>query len=131
AGGDFVIECDVLRDEPDFSLLQVGVAEERLSVDQDDAGVGPEEPADDRDGRCLARAIGAEQADGFTPADAEAHPVNGEERAECLAKIADFEHETLRGGAVDRADIAKGFAGLEMGLIGITAYRTESCVEPD
>ena len=84
AGGEVLVEGEVLGHEADLGLGLDGVAHHRVSGDGDVAGVGREQPADHRDRGGLARPVGAEEAVGLADPDGERHAVHGRPIAEAL-----------------------------------------------
>src|SRR5262249_25040810 len=96
AGGQLLEQGELLRDQADVALGRVGVAAEGPVAEQDLTAVGRHDPADDRDGRRLARPGGPEEPDGLAPIESKRDPIHGDDVAVSLFQITDFQHDPSR-----------------------------------
>ena len=91
------VDGQVLRHVADGRLGIGGPDVDRPSVHDDLATVSTEQPADHRDRRRLAGAVGAQQAVRLASGDRETDPVHRGARAEALAQITAVEHGRRHG----------------------------------
>jgi hypothetical protein len=91
AGRQVGVDRQVLGDQPDDRLGLGRTDVHRPPVDEDLAAVTPEEAADHRDRRGLARAVRAEQPVRLAGGDREAHAVDGDTVAVASLHVAAFE----------------------------------------
>ncbi len=75
-GGQFIVEGDVLRHQPDLPLGRIGVAAQSAAVDQNLAGIGTQQPGDDGNRRGFTGAVGAQQPDGLARGGAQRNAID-------------------------------------------------------
>ena len=99
-GAEVLVDRELLRNDADAPLGEVGVLVEgqtrRVGADEDRAAIGADQAAQHRDGRRLAGAVRAEQADDLAGADRQRQVGDDGAAAVRLAKASGFEHGCLR-----------------------------------
>src|SRR6266478_7406126 len=89
----FVIERDVLWNQPDLALDGIGIATQRTAIDENLPGVGREQSRDHRNGGSFSSAIRSEQTDSLRRTRPQVDAVNGDNFPVGLLEGPDFQHK--------------------------------------
>ncbi len=92
AGGEFVVEGDVLGHEAEAAFHGVGLGAHDSAFDAHFAAIGAEQAGNHGDGGGLAGAVGSEEADHFAGMRGEGDFVDGDEVAIAFVEPSDLEH---------------------------------------